>query len=1193
MKIKYFAFLILSFIMATRVVHAQNRSFVQEDVVKVSGILTDVQVSGLGITQRNTTRIYYDGLGRPIQSVALSASPGQKDIVQPIVYDNLGRQATAYLPYASAIAGGGYRSNAINEQLSFYQTSGQKTAMDSNPYSQKVFENSPLQRVLQSGGIGNGFQPGQHFKILSTRSNLASETVWKRDPDGTYQGNYATGALMVTSGTDEEGAQTLIYTDQNGKTILKRQLLAQNGTTWADTYYVYNDLGGLVFVIPPKAVALMDGYGNYSLQQQDVQKLLFSYVYDDKARQVERTVPGGGITYLVYDAFDRLILAQDANLRSQQKWNYIKYDSRNTPVAQGIHYNGSYITRSAMQDYVNGLNFAANSSELRNGDAATGYYTNSCFPNVDIEPLGYAYYDDYDLDGNGAADYAYQNQGMAGEVPQADYSKGMPTIVRKRSVGNGLANIWLTSVMFYDANSNQIQEQTNNQLNAVVNSISTSVFDFAAKVIRRRAVQVTSATTVVHAEYIYDHWGRLKTVDEGYNWGAAVRIGAYEYNAIGQLIDRKLHSTNGGGSYLQSVDYRYNIQGGLTSINNSSLGVDDQNDENNDVFGMELFYNQGDAGIGSSGLFNGMISAVKWKVNAPGVAMGNERSYRFTYDKLSRLNAAVYAERNGGGWNNNGAFDEKNISYDLNGNILTLQRNAILNGNIAAVDDLNYSYDGNRLSNVSDGLGGAYGLFGVKNLTGSGEGYEYDASGNMTGDAKKGISLGYNVLNRTDRVTISSANGRYIDYTYEAGGGLIRKQAFDNYNLVKTTDYIGGFVYENNVLSYFGMAEGRVRNNGGTLKLEYMIKDQQGNVRVSFEEQNGVAVVRQENSYYPFGLTMPGSVIPTDANRKLYNDGSEWQDDFADLPDLQQTFYRMYDAALGRFVAVDPMPEAGESLGTYHYAMDNPVMFNDPMGDVSQRLWDKVLNFAQNGTGTMLVDGMHYYGDEESPLEKENGSYGYYSSGGIKFYNENHTGVSDVNGSYTGNAYTVWKFNAIDTKSLGKVDKGGQAGNQLAFVGGAVLSAGWAADGLDPEPVTKVIGAAVMIGVTAKVLYDNRTYLANSAVSLYNKMTGEIDRIAQKTKGPRGFTYALVAKSSGLYPNVRGGTTLLNAGEVWKYGQTTSSDRYSDNYLNTAGLEQINLFPGSQMEIKIQEKIMIYSYFIEHGALPPGNKIFR
>ena len=159
---------------------------------------------------------------------------------------------------------------------------------------------------------------------------------------------------------------------------------------------------------------------------------------------------------------------------------------------------------------------------------------------------------------------------------------------------------------------------------------------------------------------------RLKTIDETYNAGSPVRVAAYEYNELGQLVDKKLHSTNSGSTYLQSVDYRYTIRGQLSSINNSTLTVDSRNDDSNDVFGFELLYEQADAGIGNTGYFNGMLSAVKWKTNATGVAAtANERSYKFSYDKLLRLKHANYADRSGSGsWGNTGAYDEKNISYD-------------------------------------------------------------------------------------------------------------------------------------------------------------------------------------------------------------------------------------------------------------------------------------------------------------------------------------------------------------------------------------------------------------------------------------------------------------------------------------------------------------------------------------------------
>jgi RHS repeat-associated protein len=139
---------------------------------------------------------------------------------------------------------------------------------------------------------------------------------------------------------------------------------------------------------------------------------------------------------------------------------------------------------------------------------------------------------------------------------------------------------------------------------------------------------------------------------------------------------------------------------------------------------------------------------------------------------------------------------------------------------------------------------------------------------------------------------------------------------------------------------------GRVLNLSGTLKQEFVITDHQGNARVSFQDNgSGVAVVKQENSYYAFGLVMPNSPVatPTTPNKQLYNGGSEWQNDYGDLPNYYQTFYRNYDAATGRFIGVDPMAESAASMTPYQYANNNPVMNNDPLGDKTnfgQWVWD-------------------------------------------------------------------------------------------------------------------------------------------------------------------------------------------------------------------------------------------------------------
>lgn len=72
--------------------------------------------------------------------------------------------------------------------------------------------------------------------------------------------------------------------------------------------------------------------------------------------------------------------------------------------------------------------------------------------------------------------------------------------------------------------------------------------------------------------------------------------------------------------------------------------------------------------------------------------------------------------------------------------------------------------------------------------------------------------------------------------------------------------------------------------------------------------------------------------LPSMPNKNLYNGGSEWQNDYNNLPDYYQATYRNYDAVLGRFTGVDPMAEGVERMSTYQYENNNPLMFNDPLG---------------------------------------------------------------------------------------------------------------------------------------------------------------------------------------------------------------------------------------------------------------------
>jgi RHS repeat-associated protein len=83
----------------------------------------------------------------------------------------------------------------------------------------------------------------------------------------------------------------------------------------------------------------------------------------------------------------------------------------------------------------------------------------------------------------------------------------------------------------------------------------------------------------------------------------------------------------------------------------------------------------------------------------------------------------------------------------------------------------------------------------------------------------------------------------------------------------------------------------------------------------------------QINNYYPFGLNMEGNWNGTQEPNKYQYNEKEWNDDFG----LGWNDYgaRMYDPAIGRWNAVDPLAEKYSSLSAYVYAINDPVLMKD------------------------------------------------------------------------------------------------------------------------------------------------------------------------------------------------------------------------------------------------------------------------
>jgi len=325
----------------------------------------------------------------------------------------------------------------------------------------------------------------------------------------------------------------------------------------------------------------------------------------------------------------------------------------------------------------------------------------------------------------------------------------------------------------------------------------------------------SATSSVILNRYTYDNAGRKVNTWLKIDNQQEILISRNVYDELGRVSDKKLHSYSSSATDAkQSVDYRYNIRGWLTSINNSALENDGMmNDDSNDYFGMELSYNTSFVGINDNVTdklnYNGNISAIKWSTY-PGSGAIKGKSYTYLYDNLNRITSAVFKEKQAS-WTvpANNAYSESGYSYDLNGNIKTLSRYDRRASGL--MDNLSFNYgtgttESNNLLDVVDG-GDAY--FGFRDANSSGVDYSYDANGNLLLDKNKGMltnGITYNHLNLVETVTSLDVTIRYI---YDALGQKVAEQTIQG-NTLNQTDYIGPFVYENDILKYIAHPEGRV-----------------------------------------------------------------------------------------------------------------------------------------------------------------------------------------------------------------------------------------------------------------------------------------------------------------------------------------------------------------------------------------------
>ena len=492
-------------------------------------VLTRTYTSPTGGSHIDEVR-YYDGLGREDQTVLKAFTPGGKDVASGTDYDAYGRVWRSYLPVTTGKSDGSY-----------YPALFTQTRRDSRPYSETLYEHSPLALTASEAGAGaawhNAGRSVRTVRTVNTASGLYSARRFTLTADGdlTSPGLYAEGDLWVTLTIGEDNDSTLTFTDRRDRTVLTRAL--DRGTAH-DTYYVYDDHNLLRYVLPPQAKGLTD--------ETTLSLHAYRYEYDHRNRRILSRMPGCEPVYQVYDKADRLALTQDGNQRTSNRWTVYKYDAIGRLLYTLEHTDNTSLATLRTQ-----LSTIAVTESKGDSPLGIGYTDNTFNQGTDRKLLQVNYYDDHAfLDRLSVSERtALAYTVRSGYGTKAPYADGLLTGTRA-SLTDGSGD-YLATAIYYDNHARPVQTHT-----VYPDSKHTrewTAYTFTGKP-QKRYTELADGTTAAYT-YSYDSMERLTALTCSLDGGSAVTLASYTYDDYGRLQGKSLH-----GSAANRLTYTYNMR---------------------------------------------------------------------------------------------------------------------------------------------------------------------------------------------------------------------------------------------------------------------------------------------------------------------------------------------------------------------------------------------------------------------------------------------------------------------------------------------------------------------------------------------------------------------------------------------------------------------------------------------------------
>ena len=873
-------------------------------------------------TTNSTTQIQYlDGLGRPVETVQKGITPTGKDLVTLTEYDEMGREWKQWLPKTNSGNGSFVEPTTfINLQESLYNG-------DSNPFNEIIYEPSPLNRIKERFGAGQDWKSNNKRSTTEYLSNSNDISYFYVDNGNLAKGsNYEQNTLFKTSVKDEDGKESTEYEDKSGQVILKQGF---DGVNIIQTYFVYNDLGQLCYVIPPKAID--EFTSDLSDNNTVLKQLCYLYKYDNRGNCIYKRLPGCEPIYMAYDAADRLVQSQDGNQRLQNQWTVTKYDVLGREIYTGT-----------ITDDITTWDVLKNDNYLYKNTLIVESYTNGNYSNTYFStafPLEINYYDDYQFVQNAMLNYVDKSQegyGICYTMSNVINAKGLQTGTVTYLLDG--SNSFLSTVNYYDDNEQIIQSRTTNLLGGYdIVYHSLNFIGNPVKTLKEHSTASDNSNILSELyTYTYDHAGRITKTEYKINDKPSVILAdmtvSGSYDELARLKQKKRHN----GSDIES--FEYNIRNWTTKITSGG-------------FEENLFYNT-NLPSGASAYYNGNISASTWKYNT------TINGYDYSYDGLNRLTSSNTIP-NG---NNNGAYaNYEDFWYDKMGNVTFLSRS---DANHSGFDNLVFSYNGNQVTNISD-EGGSQNLYNLKEYHDK-EAEEnemaYDPNGNLIKDLDRDIvTIKYNVLNLPEYIQFK--NGNVIKNLYKADGQKLRTDYYTRLTTItplddgevlvpnySPTNYsYNGTVYIDNKEYAISKLKGPIRVGKPIVYLDryslnllynpegyvttvadpqyfYFRKDHLSDNREVWCANTGQTI--QRTQYYASGLPWAEGEGASAQNKK-YN-GKEWRETHG--YDCYDIVWRQYYPAIMRFQTPDPEAEEDYDISPYAMCGNNMVMNTDPDG---------------------------------------------------------------------------------------------------------------------------------------------------------------------------------------------------------------------------------------------------------------------